>query len=118
MKSTMHFYEAFACKDNGEEFSLGLFPKLLLAKRAIISDECHSTPHDLKKTTYTIERVDVFGTDIERVGDENAAEAIVWLLSCGYGQILVEELLNDDDFNELRCERNNIVFSRRARYEL
>lgn len=111
MKSTMHFYEAFACKDNGEEFSLGLFPKLLSAKRAIISDECHSTQHDLKKTTYTVER-------IERVGDERAAEAIVWLMTCGYSPLIAEDLLSDSDFNELRCERNNIVFSRRARYDL
>ena len=118
MKQSTHFYEAFACRDNGEEFSLGVFPKLLMAKRAVLSDECHSSAHDLKKTTYNIERIDVLRGDLEKITDEAAKEAMVWLLFCGYSEKLIDDFIHDDDFNELRCERNNIVFSRRARYDL
>lgn len=118
MKQSTHFYEAFACRDNGEEFSLGIFPKLLMAKRAILSDECHSSEHDLKKTTYNIERIDVLKGDLEKITDEAAKEAMAWLLFCGYSEKIIDEFIHNDDFNEIRCQREHIVFSRRAHYEL
>lgn len=118
MKQSTHFYEAFACRDNGEEFSLGIYPKLLMAKRAILSDECHSSAHDLKKTTYNIERIDVLKGDLEKITDEDAKEAMTRLLFCGYSEKLIAEFIHDDDFNEIRCQREHIVFSRRAHYEL